>query len=1077
VNAKPIIRNLYPLLALTALCLVVAPSILTPGKLLCTAVDGRHFLVRLHELSWLAERGVIWPRWGPNLGYGYGYPVFHYYGSLSLYPSLLLHHLGAPLVSALQGGFWLALVLSAWAAYAWLRAVTQDERAALVGAAAYAFIPYHLNTVLYRLNLPEPWGMVWGPLALWGLHCVAHQGTWRAVGWTALALAALPLTSNLAALVFAPVVASYAPFLWLLGAERRALLGRLAACAGLALGLAAFFLVPAFVDRNLVQIERGYTPGGLNVFTHFIALRRVFWQPLSADISRANPLYDPLSLGLVVPAAALAVLALRWKEMERPLRAHAAWAAAAAAGCIALATAVSAPLYRALPALQMLQFPWRFLAPASLLVALLAGLAARAGLEALPARWGRACVPVLTAVLALLGGPLLYPGLFCERAPDPTLGQAVAAQVGMVGSLSTTAEYVPRTVDEIPERSPMFEDYVQGRPVVRWDRSRLPEGGRTLSISDAGPWAEWEIETPRPFAALYQAFMFPGWQAAIDGRPVEIRAAPPYGLIEFDVPAGRHQLMVRFGSTPERTLSTIVSCVALLAVAVLLVAGGGHPARRRSPGIGSRLPGICRSPASIGRIPASIGRPAHLRPSTWLWVGALGVALLVLRLALVDPLDLWPRARRFDGQAVRGVEQPLAVTYSGGQWLLGYDMLSRPTSAGAPLEVDLYWATTSGVDFRALIRLVDDAGQAWTGWNQIVDFVGLVGPPDPWRWGPEHYTSERYHLDVPPGTPPGTYSLSVAVVRPDTPAPFYVEQGQPLNAERTEAVVGTVRVERRPVPAAALDELAAPGRPLAVDGALTLVRCDVSADRATVGERVTLRPLWHAAAPPDVNAYTLRLVDPGGTIAVGEQHSLCDRYSPAAWQANELVRGQVSVLLPAHLAAGQYNWTIDIDGREMPLGALEVLVPERRFEVPDEAAPRELGSANAAARTLDGVAELAGWRLPDASQVVPGAPLAVTLYWRARAETSTSYKVFVHLIGPQGLPVAQSDAVPAAWTRPTTGWLPPEVIEDAHTLALPGELLAGRYRLVVGMYEPGTGRRAVNGGGEDHIVIGAWEQR
>jgi len=36
---------------------------------------------------------------------------------------------------------------------------------------------------------------------------------------------------------------------------------------------------------------------------------------------------------------------------------------------------------------------------------------------------------------------------------------------------------------------------------------------------------------------LYQ-FVFPGWQASVDGEPVEVRASDPYGFTLIDVPAG-----------------------------------------------------------------------------------------------------------------------------------------------------------------------------------------------------------------------------------------------------------------------------------------------------------------------------------------------------------------------------------------------------------------------------------------------------------------------------------------------------------------------------------------------------------
>jgi hypothetical protein len=104
-------------------------------------------------------------------------------------------------------------------------------------------------------------------------------------------------------------------------------------------------------------------------------------------------------------------------------------------------------------------------------------------------------------------------------------------------------------------------------------------------------------------------------------------------------------------------------------------------------------------------------------------------------------------------------------------------------------------------------------------------------------------------------------------------------------------------------------------------------------------------------------------------------------------------------------------------------------------------------------------------------QLVPGQPLSVTLYWRVDAETTTSYKAFIHIVDPEGGIVAQSDTIPAAWTRWTTSWLPPEVVQDPHVLTVPDRLAHRSYRVVAGLYEPRTGRRATTSNGEDRVSI------
>jgi len=113
--------------------------------------------------------------------------------------------------------------------------------------------------------------------------------------------------------------------------------------------------------------------------------------------------------------------------------------------------------------------------------------------------------------------------------------------------------------------------------------------------------------------------------------------------------------------------------------------------------------------------------------------------------------------------------------------------------------------------------------------------------------------------------------------------------------------------------------------------------------------------------------------------------------------------------------------------------------------------------------TLLGVLSLPGPLLPESS-------VDITLVWRAERETPASYRVFVHLIDEAGQIVAQSDSEPANWRRPTTGWLPGEIILDEHSLALPEDLPDGPLSLRVGLYDPDTGRRLPTGSGEFVVI-------
>jgi hypothetical protein len=65
----------------------------------------------------------------------------------------------------------------------------------------------------------------------------------------------------------------------------------------------------------------------------------------------------------------------------------------------------------------------------------------------------------------------------------------------------------------------------------------------------------------------------------------------------------------------------------------------------------------------------------------------------------------------------------------------------------------------------------------------------------------------------------------------------------------------------------------------------------------------------------------------------------------------------------------------------------------------------------------------------------------------------TSYTSFSHLLGPDGQIWGQHDGLPLGGARPTTTWLPGEVIVDRYELPLLPAAPAGEYSLVVGFYD------------------------
>jgi MFS family permease len=112
--------------------------------------------------------------------------------------------------------------------------------------------------------------------------------------------------------------------------------------------------------------------------------------------------------------------------------------------------------------------------------------------------------------------------------------------------------------------------------------------------------------------------------------------------------------------------------------------------------------------------------------------------------------------------------------------------------------------------------------------------------------------------------------------------------------------------------------------------------------------------------------------------------------------------------------------------------------------------------------------ELAGYRCEGCDNLGRMTPLRLVLYWRTLSTLTNDYTVFVHLVDAQGNIVTQQDQQPLAGVRPTSRWVPGEVLTDIFELTIPGGVAAGEYWLKVGWYDALSGQRMTVG--EDDSV-------
>lgn len=129
-----------------------------------------------------------------------------------------------------------------------------------------------------------------------------------------------------------------------------------------------------------------------------------------------------------------------------------------------------------------------------------------------------------------------------------------------------------------------------------------------------------------------------------------------------------------------------------------------------------------------------------------------------------------------------------------------------------------------------------------------------------------------------------------------------------------------------------------------------------------------------------------------------------------------------------------------IDGPAM----LDTILPEFRGDNPSESANIDFGGRLA----------LLGYRMSD-GPVKAGESIQLATLWRIEQPVSEEAVLFTHIIGPDGLPVAQADRLDV----PSYYWHAGDVFVQLHEIVLPADLPLGNYTVAMGIYSRPGGAR------------------
>jgi hypothetical protein len=489
-----------------------------------------------HLYSWLEvlaqwKHGILYPRWAALAHFAYGEPRFVFYppaswtlgGAIS---TIFPWTIASPLY------IWIVLVLAGISMFVLARRWL-NPKDAIFAAALYAVNPYHLVIIYWRSAFAELLASCLVPLLVL-LVCKAFEGERRVVFPLGLLLAAAWLTNAPAAVMIHYSLALLTVFFACKNKSPKLLLITAGAVA-LGACVSAFYLLPAIYEQRWIEIANAVSAGSRP------ADNFLFIHTTDPDHDAFNRIVSWIAILEVLVILAVAINARLWQAARSEVwKALSLWAAV----CCVLMVPFSAFLWKILPKLQFMQFPWRWLLCLSMIFTLFITVGLRRW-------WQRGAVCALSLVVIVVAWRYVQAPWWDTAADLREMQDNVATGAGYEG----TDEYAPLRADP---------------SAIDKDARKVTVAGQAHAAIDVLHWdAESKIFTAQMSAAdqvALRLFQYPAWRAVVNGREVETTSRKGKGQMLVPVSSGMNRVEITFVRTWDRAAGGWISLLTAVGV-------------------------------------------------------------------------------------------------------------------------------------------------------------------------------------------------------------------------------------------------------------------------------------------------------------------------------------------------------------------------------------------------------------------------------------------------------------------------------------------------------------------------------
>lgn len=511
-------------------------SLISPG--LPQTHDGPDHVVRIIAFYQNLSDGVLIPRWGSILNWGYGHPILEFLYPFPSYVASLFHFVGFSFMDATKMVYLLGEVLSFLFMYLWLKQFL-SKSSSLLGAVLFAYAPYRFIDLYVRGDIGENLAFAFIPLSLYFIYKLSIKKDFVSLFLGSFSIALLILSHNAIALISVGLIFLYGIFLWWKLDFEKNFIIKFLVQFGLGFLLSLFFWLPALLEgkytlRNIVT--RGtYKP-------NFIKLQDLIYGPWSFGGSGLFSVQIGIVQLIAIVASPFLIFKLYLKKDKNLSLVIGLLIFTLLSIFIMLP--ISDFIWSRIMMLQNFQFPWRFLG----LIVFTASV-----LGALMAEYIHKKYKIFVTSLLIIAAVLLSISYAIPKGYFHSLDKF---ENGLYKGTTDTGESSPVWSVRFMEKSPKTHLEV------------LDGSAKVKELQRTSVYHKYEVNVFKDTLFGENTLYFPGWEIKANSMSLSIEFQDPHfrGIMTFRLPKGNYILETKYTETKLRLISDFITLISLLSI-------------------------------------------------------------------------------------------------------------------------------------------------------------------------------------------------------------------------------------------------------------------------------------------------------------------------------------------------------------------------------------------------------------------------------------------------------------------------------------------------------------------------------